>query len=107
MQKIIVDTSKTFQEEFDRICATPHDYAYVYLIRCNDLYKIGYSQNPESRLDGMQTSNPYLLELLWKQRIPNYQQLEEMMHERFASKRVRREWFKLGKEDVEFILSLI
>lgn len=79
----------------------------VYMIRCNDMYKIGFSDSPHKRLEGLQIGNPYHLELIWEDKVPNYLQIEEGLHQKFASKRERGEWFKLDSEDIEFVLSLV
>lgn len=64
----------------------------VYLIRSDNFIKIGYSESPLSRVSGMQTGNPYELQLIAV--IPGDTGLESYLHERFADMRVRGEWFK-------------
>ena len=78
----------------------------VYLIQCNDKYKIGFSDCPIKRLIALQIGNPYELDLLWEDEVPNFMQIEEGLHKKFASKRTIGEWFNLDKEDVDYILSL-
>jgi len=81
--------------------------ATVYLIKCLDMYKIGWSHNPQKRLESLQIGSPYKMQLLWEDTIPNYLQIEKGLHWKFEDKWIRGEWFKLDAQDVNFILSLV
>jgi hypothetical protein len=55
--------------------------------------KIGYSNNPQGRLQLLQTGNPYPLEVLAT--IPGEgRRKERELHERFATSRLSGEWFE-------------
>lgn len=72
-----------------RPSSTPH----TYLIKAegSPLVKIGFASNPKKRLASLQTGQPMTLSLLWS--TPgNY---EDALHEAFADRRVRGEWFDL------------
>lgn len=81
--------------------------ATVYLMKCNEFYKIGFSQNVNGRVETLQIGNPYKIELLWEDTVYNYMQIEEGLHKKFANKNHRGVWFKLDEEDVDYILSLV
>jgi len=66
----------------------------------NELYKIGKSINPKNREKTLQAEDPNL-ELIHVIGI----NVESSFHEIFKEKRVRGEWFKLSKEDVESIIN--
>jgi hypothetical protein len=72
--------------------ATDRD-GYVYFIGSvhTDLVKIGFSDNPESRLTGLQTGCPVPLEILAKLR--GRQSMERALHAAFADERRHGEWF--------------
>jgi DNA-binding MarR family transcriptional regulator len=59
--------------------------------------KIGVSDDPEERLDDLQTGSPVPLVLLWQ--VHGGQRLESLLHERFAASRMHGEWFDLGDTD--------
>lgn len=70
----------------------------VYFISCReiDYVKIGYAFNPVARLSHLRTSCP--LELTLEGAIPGGFAKERELHQRFASARIRREWFRLTLE---------
>lgn len=77
----------------------------IYLARCRDVYKIGYTaSDPAKRIKSLQTGNPSRIELIGT--VPGSYEEEDRLHVRFAAKRVSGEWFALDDEDVEYILSL-
>lgn len=76
----------------------------IYLIRCSEendiLYKIGFSINPHKRRKTLETGNPNDLEVI-DEFFTNYdRKLETAIHNRFRSKKIRREWFKLDDNDI-------
>lgn len=80
--------------------------SYVYLIKCNDKYKIGRAWDIDNRLNSLQCGNPYELELVWAARITDSVETEGLLHEHFSAKRIFREWFGLTDEDVKTVKSL-
>lgn len=71
---------------------------FVYLIRCNDYFKIGVSSDPCKRLCALQTSSPYKLELIRYYKHDDIYEEEKFWHLELNSHRIRNEWFKLPKE---------
>ena len=61
-------------------------------------YKIGVSKNPQSRLRGLQTSNPNELKLIFAYETPDKgiaHFLERTCHEQFSPYRKKGEWFEV------------
>ena len=65
----------------------------TYFIRCADTVKIGCARNVQARLAQLQISNANQLVLLGTTLEP-----EASVHARFATHRLRGEWFKLVPE---------
>lgn len=82
---------------------SPKGWAYAIAEAARPHYvKIGCSADPKRRLAGMQTSHSGVLEILWQ--APGGAALEAALHERFAQRRVRGEWFDFtGVNPVELI----
>jgi hypothetical protein len=59
--------------------------------------KIGVSDDPEERLEDLQTGSPVPLVLLWQ--VYGGQRLESLLHERFTAYRTHGEWFDFGDDD--------
>jgi hypothetical protein len=81
---------------------------YTYLMSgAPSLYKIGWTTNPKSRLSKM-GGQAYPVKYVCLIKTDNGLALEQELHQRFASKRMRdqAEWFRLAVEDVEYIKSL-
>lgn len=76
----------------------PSPVGFVYLIRCGDYYKIGFSDTPTRRVKDLQTANP--VEVVLVATIPGTMKSESTWHRTFAHKKVRGEWFDLDKEEI-------
>lgn len=81
-------------------------FSYVYLLECGGLYKIGFSSNPRNRAKNLQTGSPHKVWVVHVIRTYCYRWIEKMLHDHFATKRERGEWFKLDDADVAYIKSL-
>jgi len=80
---------------------------FVYLLACNEGYcKIGRSANPTARLERIKTLPPFDIRLVHVIDAGDMCGAEEALHDRFARKRRRGEWFKLSPIDVWLIKSL-
>lgn len=79
---------------------------YVYLLQCGEYYKIGVSQAPDKRIEQLATPPPFDLEQVCLIETDDMYGLETGLHNRFADKRVRGEWFQLEQADVDYIVSL-
>ena len=84
------------------------DTEYVYLIQMgrNRAYKIGISNDPQKRLESMQTANPYKLKLLHTIKADNAATAEEELHRLLYATRMEGEWFKLTPDMRDVILSV-
>lgn len=68
----------------------------------DDFIKIGYTENNVlDRMQALQTSSPYKLNLLGV--IEGDELTEKSLHEKFKKYHIRGEWFKSGKELLQFI----
>jgi hypothetical protein len=77
---------------------------FVYLLKAdNGLYKIGQSKVVDDRIKQLGLTLPYELSLVLTIKSEYYKDLEAAFHESLADKRIKGEWFKLNKEDIEFI----
>lgn len=71
---------------------------YLYLIKCQQFYKIGVANDVQSRLAQLSTGNPFKLEVLAVYGFANAEFVERAIHQRFANERKRGEWFEIGDE---------
>lgn len=80
-------------------------FVYVIFIHtgADFFYKIGLAAHLESRLKSHQTSSPFDVRLAVAYFVPNMRAEERTLHALFADKRVRGEWFKLDRADLELI----
>jgi hypothetical protein len=77
---------------------------YVYLIRQDDLTKIGWSRTPERRLP--EVADPERAEFLHLIPSASPSSIEAALHRRFAGQRVQGEWFRLTDEDLAMLIVL-
>ena len=62
--------------------------------------KIGFTENIQNRMSTMGTMSPYDLVLLGHLNTDMPEYLEAEIHEKFAHKRLKGEWFDITKDDV-------
>ncbi|RDY57559.1 GIY-YIG nuclease family protein [Flagellimonas nanhaiensis] len=72
---------------------------YIAYDTYSKLYKIGYSYNPPERVMAMKTTNPFII--LFATLKGN---VEKEFHLIFKRKRVKGEWFKFKKEEIDLIV---
>ncbi len=70
----------------------------TYLVKSKEGYKIGKSKNPEKRLKAIQTSAPSATLIAYGTGVE-----ESRLHQQYKDQRIRGEWFKLRRADVESI----
>jgi hypothetical protein len=75
--------------------------AGVYLLRYQELYKIGKSINVPARVEQIRSAVPFDVQHVHTIAAADPSPLEKHLHERFADKRVRGEWFALDVLDVD------
>lgn len=95
------DRPKTTSEQ-----APPRRAGFVYLLECNCKYKIGYAKNVQSRVSSMQSSSPDEITVVCTIPTADMRELERLLHEKYAEKRLSGEWFALNSSDVEYIRGL-
>ena len=78
--------------------------SYLYVIGpANGNIKIGYSEDPESRLGQLQTGNDQTLILHYTAEADpaKVQVLEKIIHRQLRHLKIRGEWFKLTAEEAQ------
>jgi len=78
----------------------------LYLIKCNQYYKIGCASDAQSRLASLQTGSPFDLELVAMYEFENAEIVERALHQKFRSRNKRGEWFDLDNEAIGDLKSL-
>lgn len=76
----------------------------IYFIQSKQYVKIGFSDNPESRLRDLQTGSPHKLKLLAT--MPGCYQTETELHKVFADRRINGEWFRYDGMLKECIIAI-
>ena len=79
----------------------------IYLIKCNEYYKIGRAKNVRDRFFGLQSSNPHELHVIDAWNVENAEELEMSLHLNFQNKSVRGEWFLFDDEDIKKIYTIM
>lgn len=99
---IVFDSERSFRDN-----EKPKKQRLVYFILdvINRVVKIGISDNPASRMNGLRTSNASELKLLVS--IPGDSKKEKELQNKFSHLRVKGEWFTYNDEIENFISSLI
>lgn len=82
-------------------------YPEIYIIKCEQYYKIGISYDAYKRLKSLETSNPFPLTLLYHLEVKDASKLEAQIHSRFKKKNVKGEWFELNNLELKFIIKWI
>lgn len=72
---------------------------YLYLIKCQQFYKIGIAVDVENRLAQLATGNPFPLEVEIVYEFDNAEYVERALHQRYQDARQRGEWFSLSYQD--------
>lgn len=79
----------------------PTEYVYLFRIFAEECpVKIGVSGSPAHRLSSLAIGIPWGTELIGIVESANAYEMEEMLHARYADKRMRGEWFRLTHEDI-------
>lgn len=85
----------------------PKALGYVYLLQSpTGAYKIGRTKNPKSRLKTFEVKLPFEVEFTALIQTRDMYQLEIDLHTKYASKKIKGEWFRLEQEDVDYIKGL-
>ena len=89
-----------------RVKHTQASVVYVIQIENTQRYKIGVTYDVRKRLSILQTGNAFELSIVYELKTKNARETESHLHRRFASKRIRGEWFELSDADIEYIKTL-
>lgn len=92
------------REEVRRIKQHPQT-GHVYLVKCGPYYKIGLSTDVNVRLRQIAHS-PFVTELVHLIETDDVYTLEKELHEQYADKRRKGEWFELSQQDVTEIMTM-
>lgn len=76
---------------------------YIYIIKNDLYYKIGYTKNIENRLRELQTANSSKLQLVESFYTNSPKKDEDYLLKTFKNKKKRGEWFNLSGNDIIFI----
>jgi hypothetical protein len=79
---------------------------YLYLVQCQQFYKIGIASDVQSRLAQLATGNPFELELLAAYGFENANPIEIALHQRFSNNRKKGEWFSLDNYDLDLLANV-
>ncbi|AJD09210.1 baculovirus repeated namegeneORF [Condylorrhiza vestigialis mutiple nucleopolyhedrovirus] len=90
------------------VCAPYHKQGFVYvvtnkLLQRLDIYKIGYTYNLDARLKELNVASPFDYETCFVRDADNPHHLEQQLHAHFADSKIKREFFKLTREDVALL----
>lgn len=76
---------------------------FIYVIKCNDLHKIGKSKQVTKRIEKFETIYPHDLEVVFVAKVNDMHGAECYLHSKFSSQRIKGEWFNLTPNDVDQI----
>lgn len=102
----IISDSPIFINENNQYNSCGFGEKCVYLVKYDKYYKIGISTSPMTRLKEF-TKLPYELEVITFGYVQDAYKEENYLHEKYADKRIRGEWFKLSSAEVEEIIGYI
>lgn len=77
----------------------------VYVIKCNNSYKIGQTISLKKRMQSLKAIIPEQLELVIKIEGVDHRAFERFLHLKFKAQRLRGEWFNLSEEHLDYIKS--
>lgn len=79
----------------------------VYAICDGEWVKIGIARNAQARLSLLQVGNPRKLTLAIFERLEHPERVEKDLHQHFAKRRVRGEWFSVTADEVRVAMEQI
>ena len=83
---------------------------YIYIIRCENFYKIGKTQDIEARLSSFNTGNPFPMTLILCSEVEEVDEVEKELHSMACGNKahiVKGEWYKLCDKVLEQIVRMI
>ena len=74
---------------------------YIYILKSDYGYKIGLSAKIRDRLQLFSVKLPFKFEILGYYKVKDMYYAESHLHKKYQKFRIRGEWFKLQKKDIE------
>ena len=107
-QEILEDNKRrrnSINEKPKKIKATPD--GYIYLVKCENKYKIGVTKNIKQRLKQLDT-RPFNLEVIkTTSKIKNVYQVEKELHNKLKPYRITGEWYDLDKSACSVVIKCL
>ena len=79
---------------------------FLYVLECEQYYKIGYSNNPKNRFTAIRTANPFEVKpvlCIYTFDSNKTKQLEKIFHSKFIRLKHRNEWF-IKSNDITYLI---
>jgi hypothetical protein len=73
------------------------------LLQMIDAYKIGFTHDLDARLNELNVASPLDFKAVFVRQTTNPRELENKLHDHFRQFRIKREFFKLNKEDIALL----
>lgn len=67
---------------------------HLYVLQCNNMLKIGVTNDIDKRIKNLQTGNAEPIELLYLEERKNPTKAEKFLHNYFQKNRKKGEWFE-------------
>lgn len=75
----------------------------LYLMKCNEFYKIGYTGDIKLRHETLQTASPYNITIIDRAECKKTIWFEKALHSKYQLYAVRNEWFEFDNDILELI----
>lgn len=107
-QPILYRLYKEYMEESETTYKKKQDNRTVYLIQegWRGHVKIGITGDVSQRLKSLKTSCPQPLKILAHKRFPYAGEIEQELHQKFETYRVRGEWFNIPEHILDFTIKM-
>lgn len=83
------------------------DKAYIYIIKSNNLYKIGITSNLKNRYNQYQSHSGYKSKLIFSKKINNANDTEKLIINKYKEYCTQGDWFDLADCNIVEIVSII
>jgi len=80
---------------------------FIYLVKSENLYKIGRTKYPRRRIDKYRTENPHIIESVLLSKISDYIEVEKEILRLMSDKKHHGEWFNFSSTDVDQVASFL
>lgn len=77
--------------------------AYIYVLSCDNEYKIGYSKDVAQRVKTLQTARSTPIKILYTMRVQDAEKAERFLHSVCIGDRKGGEWFDLSSRSKELL----